>query len=190
MPICPNCGSYILLGNHSCDCGTTISDDFEEDYEGGRPLRPKDENPYRYDFLNDLYHDYFDILPLEQMDKDIAEIEEKYSAKFKDYNYSSQIFYLNFFVEAKYFDAIIRASYDSSYAYNDFELIRDIVTPHLTKLYSSEEFKQLVQKTEKEIDSKFMHCSLGFIGDELTISVFFEGLKTFFLNGNDLIFRD
>ena len=74
MPICPNCGSYILLGNHSCDCGTTISDDFEEDYEGGRPLRPKDENPYRYDFLNDLYHDYFDILPLEQMDKDIAEI--------------------------------------------------------------------------------------------------------------------
>lgn len=190
MPICPNCGSYIPLGNHSCSCGTTLRSDFEEESEGGINLRPEDENPYRYDFLNDLYHDYYDLLPLEQMDKGIAEIEEKYSAKFKDYMYSNQVFYLNFFVEAKYFDAIIRASYDSSYAYNDIELIKDIVTPYLSKLYSSEEFKQLVRKTESEIDSKFIHCSLGFIGDKLVISVFFEGLKTFFLNGNDLIFRE
>ena len=24
MPYCPNCGSYIPLGNHSCSCGTTM----------------------------------------------------------------------------------------------------------------------------------------------------------------------
>lgn len=24
MPTCPNCGSYVPLGNHSCSCGTTI----------------------------------------------------------------------------------------------------------------------------------------------------------------------
>ena len=190
MPTCPNCGSYIPLGNHSCSCGTTVRDDFEEE-EGGGDYRSPDENPYDYDFLNELYHDYFRILPLEKMNEGIAEFEEKYSAEFQNCEYySCEVFYLSFSVEAKYYDAIIRASYDSSYAYNDIELISDIVTPDLSKLYSSEEFKDLVRKTESEIGSKFMHCSLGFIGDKLIISVFFEGLNTFFLNGNDLVFRE
>lgn len=29
MPTCPNCGSYIPLGNHSCSCGTTLRYDYE-----------------------------------------------------------------------------------------------------------------------------------------------------------------
>ncbi len=124
------------------------------------------------------------------MDEQIAEIEEKYSAKFRDYLTSGPVFILSFDVEEKYFDAIIRASYDSSYAYNDVEIIEDIVTPDLSKLYSSEEFRRLVREKEKEINSKFVSCKLRFLGGDLRIFVSFQGLHVFFLNGKDLVFRD
>lgn len=188
MPICPNCGSYVPLGDHSCSCGTTLryEDSYgEEDSLSDMPL----DNPYSYDFLNELYHNDFHILCLNQMEKEIAEIEKRYSAKFRDYITSGPVFILSFDVEEKYFDAIIRASYDSSYAYNYVEIIEDIVTPDLSKLYSCEEFRRLVREKEKELGSKFVSCKLRFLGGDLCILVSFEGLYVFFLNGKDLVFR-
>ena len=71
MPTCPNCGSYIPLGNHSCSCGTTIRyDDEEDDYEEQSrrawhaealiwlkkqsEAKRRGENPYDNDLLNEL----------------------------------------------------------------------------------------------------------------------------------------
>lgn len=128
MPTCPNCGSYVPLGNHSCSCGTTIGSRedayLEEQKEMERLKRQyfleeqrkelmqrKKENPYKHDFLNDLHHEGGKKIYLERMDEGISEIEEKFSAKLSGiYSHGSAIFF-KFLVETEYYDAIIRASY-------------------------------------------------------------------------------
>lgn len=189
MPTCPNCGSYVPLGNHSCSCGTTIrhDDSYKEDTRTYSNTRT--DNPYDYDILNELYHNnYLNITCLDEMNRKISEVEDKFSARYRDYSITGKFFIFSFSVEVKYYNAIIRAAFDNSYAYNDFESIEDIVTPDLSKLYSSEEFKELVKNKEKELDAKFISCTLRILGDELTISVNFEWLNVFFMNGYDMKF--
>lgn len=85
MPTCPNCGSYIPLGDHSCSCGTTIRyDEPQEESSGYAYEIAPDDNPYDYDFLNDFYHNYENEIYLNQMNRGIAEIEQKYNAKFRE----------------------------------------------------------------------------------------------------------
>ena len=81
MPICPNCGSYVPLGNHSCECGTTISDDLKDGEYGNDLLftldkRRKDrqrqeENPYEDDFFNDLHHQWVSPYLIDRMNDDM-----------------------------------------------------------------------------------------------------------------------
>lgn len=203
MPTCPNCGSYVPLGNHSCSCGTTIrsrEDDYLEEQQEMKRLKHqyfleeqrkelmqrKKENPYKYDFLNDLYHEGGNEIYLERMDEGISEIEEKFSAKFDGiYSHGSAIFF-KFLVETEYYDAIIRASYDTSYAYNYVELITDIVTPYFEKLYSNQNFRNLVKKTESEINAKFKYCDIVILGNELVIYAYFEN-RRFFLDVDNMV---
>ena len=188
MPTCPNCGSYVSLGNHSCSCGTTIRYD-DSDKKEYLSQRERLDNPYDYDFLNELYHNYsLTITCLEEMNTKIGEVEEKFSANFRDYSIAGPFFILSFTVEAPYFDAVIRASFDSTYAYNEMKMIEDIVTPDFSKLYASKEFRTLVREKENEIEFKFMSCTMKILGDEITISVNFEGLNVFFMDGYHMKF--
>ena len=73
---------------------------------------------------------------------------------------------------------------DTSYAYNYVELITDIVTPYFDKLYSNQDFRKIVKKTESEINAKFRYCEIVILGNELTVYAYFEDHR-FFLDFND-----
>ena len=203
MPTCPNCGSYVPLGNHSCSCGTTIGsrdDEYLEEMKEMERLKHqyfleeqrkelmqrRKENPYKQDFLNDLYHEGAKEIYLERMDEGISEIEEKFSAKFNGIYFHNSAIFFKFLVETEYYDAIIRACYDISYAYNYVELITDIVTPYFDKLYSNQDFRNLVKMTESKINAKFRYCEIVILGKELVVYAYFEN-RRFFLDVDNMV---
>ena len=93
MPTCPNCGSYIPLGNHSCSCGTTIRYDDEEDqermYDDAAEHRRRrqryleklqGENPYEDDFFNELHHRAVSSILIQNMDDKLRILKNNFKA--------------------------------------------------------------------------------------------------------------
>lgn len=205
MPTCPNCGSYIPLGNHSCSCGTTLRYDYEpieekeeeidllEDLQflARKKVVPKkrSQDPYNYDFLNKLDEKGHNPIFLNQMNNEIAEIEEKYNAKLYEFSVYKHMVFFNFLVERNCYDAILSAYYDTTYGYNYFEISKDIITPKFEKLYSNDKFKRLILKTQEEINEKFQYCRIFLFGDEFVLKVYFEN-QQFFLDDDTVEFVD
>ena len=162
MPTCPNCGSYIPLGNHSCSCGTTIGyDDDSEEYDDypQQPIntrqRIQNEYPYEYDFFNDLYHMFIPKFTLDRMYRELKKLEEKYDAKFVKGDVSGRTAFLNLLKEDKYFDAILRTSYHMDNEFDRMEIMKDTITPDFSKLYASEEIKKIISEMEEKTNTKF-----------------------------------
>ena len=93
LPFCPNCGSYVPLGNHSCDCGTTIGYDYEYDCEDDwvfqeekrrEILKRQKENPYDDDFFNDLHHQGVSPYLINRMNEGIQKLKDDLGVELKD----------------------------------------------------------------------------------------------------------
>ena len=65
-------------------------------------------------------------------------------------------------------------------------MITDIVTPYFEKLYSNQDFRNLVKKTESEINAKFRYCDIVIFGNELVIYAYFEN-RRFFLDVDNMV---
>ena len=179
MPICPNCGSYIPLGNHSCECGTTIG--YDEDLEDSSQIidqiykeRRKNENPYEDDFFNEMHHEGFSPYLINSMDEGIRRLKNRYSARLENASFHNNMVFFDLKHENEYYDATLRASFDLSSAFNDVILYRDIVTPDFTKLYSNERFRKVIREKEREKNSKFHYCRLLIVDDMMMVSAVFD----------------
>lgn len=174
MPFCPNCGSYIPLGNHSCSCGTHIRYDFEDGAEyGGGSSKPQD-NPYDSDFLNELYHEGVSPYIVDRIAEGITGLENKFGCEFEGGEVYNNIAYLNLKFTGKYFDATLRATYGLDDGFDDVTLLKDIITPDFSKLYSSEEIKKLILEMEAKTNSKFHHFKILIVEDTIMISAIFD----------------
>lgn len=180
MVFCPNCGSYIPLGEPYCSCGTTIyydeemdSQDSGENYEEYLQ-RIRNENPYDVDFYNELHH--IDVSPntIRTIDEEITRLENVFNAKFEKGSVYNSTAIVELVKNDKYYDAVLRATYDLSNSFNDLILQRDIVTPDFTKLYSDDDFKRMIKEMEIKTDEEFHYCRLVVIGDELMVSAVFD----------------
>lgn len=185
MPNCPNCGEIVMEGDPYCShCGAHFIWDFddEDDYERDShqseleriKQQRKNEYPYNDDFFNDLYHEGVLEIAIDRMSDGIEDLKRKFGVELKDVSIYNDIVHFELFKRDKYFDATLRASFDLSTSFNDVIFYRDIVTPDFSRLYSSEEFKRLIEKAEKEKNSKFHYCRLLAIEDMLMVSAVFD----------------
>lgn len=176
MPICPNCGSYIPLGNHSCECGTTIGYDDDSDYSSGGSEKQRilHENPYDEDFFNELYHNDISPFSINRMVEGVRELEDKFSAKLDDASFHNGAVYFALKHENEYYGATLRAYFDLSDPFRGVVLFNDIVTPDFSRLYSNEEFRKVIFEKEKEKNSKFHYCRLLIIDGVLMVSAVFD----------------
>lgn len=93
MPTCPNCGSYIPLGNHSCSCGTTIryvDEEQERRHDEAVKYRTQrheylemlqNENPYEDDFFNELHHNAVSEILIRNMNENVQNVKRNYNAE-------------------------------------------------------------------------------------------------------------
>ena len=184
MPLCPNCGEIVMEGDSFCShCGAHFVWDFDDEDEPKNShqreieiikQQRKNECPYKDDFFNDLYHKGVSQIWLDHMSEGIEDLERKFDAELSDVSLYNNIVHFELTKKDKYFDAILRASFDLSTAFNDVIFYKDIVTPDFSKLYSNDEFRQLIAKTEIEKNSKFHYCRLLVIDDTLMISAVFD----------------
>ena len=191
MPTCPNCGSYIPLGNHSCSCGTTIRyDDDDEDYEEQSrrashaealiwlkkqaEAKRRSENPYDNDLLNKLHHEGAPSKMLEKMSEGLWLLNNNYGLEWEDYEFLDPLLIFILKKHHDYFDVKIRAKYNVESVYNEVVLLEDTVIPDFTRLYSNDQFKKIVREMEEKTDSKFHFCRVVIIGYEFMVSAVFD----------------
>lgn len=181
MPTCPNCGSYVPLGNHSCSCGTTIRYDDEYDDSGYSIVeqmmdreRLMQENPYDEDFFNELHHQQASPIMIEHMDDGISYLKKKFNATLDDVTVMGNVAIFKLKVEDKYYDATFRATYDMTNSFGSVELLKETVTPDFTRLYHDMEFKKIITEKENEMGFEFRFCKLAIIGDAFLIDAHFE----------------
>ncbi len=187
MPTCPNCGSYIPLGNHSCSCGTTIRYDDEEDLERmyddaaeHRRRRQKyleklqSENPYEDDFFNDLHHRAVSSILIRNMDDKLRILKNNFNAELDHVDVMGDLAIFTLKVQEEYFDATFKATFDMSNAFNRMVLQENLVTPDFKKLYSNEEFRNLIRSTENKTGYKFKFCKILIIDNTLMVSAYFD----------------
>lgn len=191
MPTCPNCGSYIPLGNHSCSCGTTIRyDDDDEDYEEQsrrsseaeyyrnlqkqEEIRRRSENPYDNDFLNELHHDGFSPMMIERIKEDLWLLNNNYGLEVDDAEFYNPLLIFTLKKHNEYFDATVKASFDTTNSFNDIVLLKELVTPDLTRLYSNEQFKKIIREMEEKTDSEFHYCRVLIVDYEFMVSAVFD----------------
>ena len=190
MPFCPNCGSYILLGNHSCSCGTTIRYQDDDDYEEQSRLASeaeafrrwkkqveaerRSENPYNNDFFNELHHEGVSPLMINRINEDLSFLNRKYGLEWNDVTFSSPLLIFTLKKNEKYFDATIKASYDVTSSFNDVVLLRETITPDSTRLYSNDQFKIIIKEMEERTSSKFHFCRLLIVDDVFMVSAVFD----------------
>ena len=187
MPTCPNCGSYIPLGNHSCSCGTTIryadDDDDERRYSEWEAIRRRQmeyrrqrqrENPYEDDFFNDLHHKGASSMLLSNMNSQVQFLKDRFNAKLDDVVVIGNLAIFVLEVHEEYFDAKFRASFDMTNSFGDLVLLKDTVVPDFERLYSNEEFQRLIASTESKTGYKFEFCKVLIIDDTLMVSAYFD----------------
>ena len=191
MPTCPNCGSYIPLGNHSCSCGTTIRyDDDDEDYEEQSrrashaealiwlkkqaEAKRRSENPYDNDLLNELHHEGAPSKMLDKMSEGLWLLNNNYGLEWDDYEFLGPLLIFILKKHHDYFDVKIRAKYNLESIYNEVVLLEDTVIPDFTRLYSNDQFKKIVREMEEKTDSKFHFCRVVIIGYEFMVSAVFD----------------
>lgn len=179
MPTCPNCGSYIPLGDHSCSCGTTIGydDDIEEDYSTGRQEYLewlKEQNPYDHEFFNELLHHEYSKFMIDRMYEGVNDLKEKYGAELSEAEVYNNMAFFNLFVEEKYYDATLRATFHLDNAFDDVTVIQDIITPDFTKTYSSEEVKKIIREMEARTDSRFHYFRMLLVSGVIMVSAVFD----------------
>ncbi len=161
MPTCPHCGAYVPLGESICSCGATFAHgryDEDDDYHGGLSdilEQVKHENPYEYDFFNDLHHNLVSPYLINNMYEALTDLLDKFDAELDSVSVQNNIAYFNMIKKTEYYDATLRASFDMSNAFNDIVFYRDIITPDFTKLYESEEIKKLIEDSQRELNSQF-----------------------------------
>ena len=61
-----------------------------------------------------------------------------------------------------------------SSAFNRLNLLEELVIPDFTRLYSNEEFKNLIRKTESKTGHKFRFCKVLIIDTTLMVSAYFD----------------
>ena len=190
MPTCPNCGSYIPLGNHSCSCGTTIRYDDDDDYEEQSrrashaealvwlkkqaAAKRRSENPYGNDFLNELHHEGVPSKMLNSMNEGLWLLNNNYGLEWDDFEFLDPIIIFILKKHHDYFDVRIRAKYNIESEYNEVVLLKDSIIPDLTKLYSNDQFKKIVKEMEEKTDSKFHFCRVYLIDYEFMVSAVFD----------------
>ena len=203
MPTCPNCGSYIPLGDHSCCCGTTIRYDVEDDDEERRYdeaveyrrrrqrylERIQNENPYDEDFFNELHHRDVSVMLIKNMNDQLSDLKNRFNASLDHVDVAGYLAIFTLKVQEEYFDATFKASYDMSSAFNRLNLLEELVIHDFTRLYSNEEFKNLIRKTESKTGHKFRFCKVLIIDNTLMVSAYFDngGVYTIDLDNMSLV---
>lgn len=185
MPICPNCGSYIPLGNHSCECGTTIDYDLDDGEYGNdllfeldkrRKIRQRqNENPYDDDFFNELHHQGASPYLINRMNDDISKLKRDLGVELEDVEVMGQIAVFKLVKHDKYYDARLKATYDLSSAFNHVKFHTNLVIPDFSRLYADDEFVKLIKKSENEMNAKFQHCKLNVGVDWIEVLAMFDG---------------
>lgn len=186
MPTCPNCGSYIPLGNHSCSCGTTIryvDDVDEEKYEKEMEFQSmrrrhlkklQTENPYDDDFFNELHHNAVSPILVRNMNDQISILKNNFNATLEDAEIFGHLAIFTLKVTEKLFDATFKATFDMANAFNDVVVVYETVTPDFSRLYSNEEFRKLIKSTERKTGYKFKFCKAIIVGYEVMVSAYFD----------------
>lgn len=175
MPTCPNCGAYVPLGEPMCSCGTTfrhIEDD--DSYSDFQIERRKDENPYKYDFFNQLYHEFASSDLIDNMYSELINLLDKLDAELDSVSIYRTAAFFKIVKKTEYYDAIMRAHFDMSNESNEIVLDRTAVTPDFSKLYKSKEIKKMINDSEKELNSIFYHFNMALNGYEVIVYAVFE----------------
>ncbi len=189
MPFCPNCGSYIPLGNHSCSCGTTIryeDDDYEEEsrhdseaeafrrFKKQTEAERRSENPYNNDFFNELHHEGVSALMINNMNEGLSYLYTRYGLEWDGVTFISPLIIFTLKKNDEYFDATIKASYDVTSSFNDVVLLKETITPDFTRLYSDDKFKRIIREMEEKTNTKFHFCRLLIVDYTFMVSAVFD----------------
>ena len=177
MPTCPNCGAYVPLGESMCSCGTSFRYDEDEDddfYSDFQIERRRNENPYKYDFFNQLHHEFAPSDLIDNMYSELINLLDKLDAELDSVSIYKTAAFFKIVKKTQYYDAIMRAHFDMSNASNEIVLDQTAITPDFTKLYQSEEIKKLIKDSQKELDSIFSHFKMALNDYEVIVYAVFE----------------
>ena len=186
MPTCPNCGSYIPLGNHSCSCGTTIRyvDDeqvrrHDEAVKYSRRRQKcleqlQKENPYEDDFFNELHHNAVSDILIRNMNYSVQNVKRNYNAELVHVDVMGELAVFTFKVTEKYFEATFKARFGMSSPFNRLTLLEDLVVADFSRLYSNEEFLKLIRLTEKRTCHKFRFCKAMIVDYTVMVAAYFD----------------
>ena len=175
MPTCPNCGAYVPLGEPMCSCGASfrhIEDD--DSYSDFQIERRKDENPYKYDFFNQLYHEFASSDLIDNMYNELIDLLDKLDGELDSVSIYKTATFFKIVKKTEYYDAIMRAHFDMSNESNEIVLDRTAVTPDFSKLYKSKKIKKMINDSEKELNSIFYHFNMALNGYEVIVYAVFE----------------
>ena len=174
MPTCPNCGAYIPLGESMCSCGASFRNYDYEDDSDFQIERRENENPYKYDFFNQLYHESAPLDLIDNMYMELINLLNKLDGELDSVSIYKTAAFFKIVKKTKYYDAILRAHFDMSNPSNEIVLDQTAVTPDFTKLYKSEEIKKMINVSEKELNSIFLHFNIALNGYEVIVYAVFE----------------
>lgn len=91
------------------------------------------------------------------MNDNLQILKNNFNAKLDHVDVMGDLAIFTLKVQEEYFDTIFKATYDMSSAFNRMVLQEDLVTSDFKKLYSNEEFRNLINqlKIKPAINSSF-----------------------------------
>lgn len=108
------------------------------------------------------------------MNRKLTYLKKKFNAKLDDVAVMGNIAIFKLKGHEKYYDAIFRANFDMSNAFNEMNLLKQLVIPDFTRLYQNSEFQKIVKQKEKETGFKFRFCKLAIIDESFLVDAHFE----------------
>ena len=132
------------------------------------------ENPYEDDFFNELHHRAVSSILIQNMNDKLSILKNNFNAKLDHVDVMGDLAIFTLKVQEDYFDATFKATYDMSNAFNRMVLQENLVTPDFKKLYSNDEFRNLIRSTEKRTGYKFKFCKILIIDNTLMVSAYFD----------------
>ena len=158
----------IFLWVNPCAAASFRHYDYEDDSDF-QIERRENENPYKYDFFNQLYHESAPLDLIDNMYVELLNLLDKLDGELDSVSIYKTAAFFKIVKKTKYYDAILRAHFDMSNPSNEIVLDQTAVTPDFTKLYKSEEIKKMINDSEKELNSIFLHFNIALNGYEVIV---------------------